>query len=305
MRQTNPIPMTIIGAGKVGSTLAMLFHRAGYRIVSVISQNTQSARKLAHRTGCKKYSDSLSDIHPATRMILIAAPEEKVFKISEEIAKRPHLDCSALVAFHTSGSLTSDALLPLRKAGAMTFSLHPIQSFSKASTLASQMARMKNIFYGFEGSTSSLPVARQLVKDLNGSLVRIPKEEKILYHIACVVASNYSTALIGAVDELTKRMGGGITLSHFEPLVKMSIENAFHLTPGKALTGPIVRGSVKTVESHVRELQKTDTSLVGMYRQLGLQALKMAVLGKSLSPKVAKQMKRILKSENNIVRENH
>jgi predicted short-subunit dehydrogenase-like oxidoreductase (DUF2520 family) len=280
----------------VGTTLAVLFHRAGYQIVSVISKKKNSARKLARLVGCKKTSDSLSDIHPATRIILIAVPEEDVLEIAEEITKHSHLNFSKLAVVHTSGSLTSDALLPLSREGAIVFSLHPLQSFSKAVTLTHQMARMKDVIYGFEGNKAAVPLARRLVKVLRGTFIRIPKEEKFLYHIACVFASNYSAVLLGVVDELAKRIGGGIKLSHFEPLVRTSIENAFQLTPNMALTGPIARGSSKTVEHHLHELRKIDPSLALVYRQIGLQALKMAVKRKSLKPKVVKQIRRILTS---------
>jgi predicted short-subunit dehydrogenase-like oxidoreductase (DUF2520 family) len=180
--------------------------------------------------------------------------------------------------------------------GATVFSLHPIQSFSKASSLVHQMALMKNVIYGFEGNKTALALARKLVKDLCGKLVKIPKEEKFLYHIACVFASNYSTALLGVVDKLTKRIGGGINLAHFEPLVKTSIENAFQQTPKIALTGPIARGSFETVENHLHELRKADKPLALLYQQIGLQALEMAVTGKSLKPKAAKQIRQILES---------
>jgi predicted short-subunit dehydrogenase-like oxidoreductase (DUF2520 family) len=245
---------------------------------------------------CRNFSDSLSDIHRETRIILIAVPEEYILGIAEEILKHSHLDFSKLAVFHTSGSLTSDALLPLRKKGAVVFSLHPIQSFSKALTLDHHIVRMKNVVYGFEGYKTALPLARRLVEALCGKLVRIPKEEKILYHIACVFASNYSVAVLGTVEELTQRIHGDLKLSHFEPLVKTSIENAFSLTPVMALTGPIIRGSTSTLEGHVNELRKKDKTLASLYQQIGLQALKMAVRKKSIKPNVARHIQQIFES---------
>jgi predicted short-subunit dehydrogenase-like oxidoreductase (DUF2520 family) len=155
---------------------------------------------------------------------------------------------------------------------------------------------MWNVVYGFEGDKTALPVARQVVKALGGKLVQIPKEEKILYHIAGVIASNYSVALLGAVDDIIKRMDGGIELAHFKPIVRTSIENAFQQSPAQALTGPIARGSFTTVERHVHELQKTNRLLAGIYRQVGLQALKMAIERKSIQPKIAKHLRQILES---------
>ena len=296
MRDKNQYTISVVGAGKVGSTLAMLFYHAGYRIVSVISQKKNSAKKLARLVRCETYSDSLSEIHSATRIILIAVPEEYISEIAKTIARHPYLDFSKLAVFHTSGSLTSDALLPLMREGVTAFSLHPIQSFSKASDLDYQVVRMKNVVYGFEGYTTALPLARRLVKSLCGRLIQIPKEEKILYHIACVFASNYSIALLGTVEELAKRIDGNIKLSHFEPLVKTSIENAFHVTPTMALTGPIVRGSTSTIENHVNELRKTDKTLAFLYQQIGLQALKMAIKRKSIQPNVARHIRQIFLS---------
>jgi len=296
MRAKKQNTMSVIGAGSVGSTLALLLSRAGYDVVSVLSKKKNSARKLARLVQCRNYSDSLSDIHPVTRIILIAVPDEDILGIAKELSTCAHLDFSTLAAFHTSGSLTSDALLPLRMKGVMTFSLHPIQSFSKASTLAHQIGQMQNVVYGFEGNKEAIPLARQLVKALCGTFVQIPKEEKILYHIASVFASNYSVAILGAVDDLTKRIGGGIKLAHFKPLIQTSIENAFQQTPRMALTGPIARGSVTTVEHHLHKLRKSDKPLALLYQHIGLQALQMAVKRKSIKPKAAKQIRQMVVS---------
>ena len=305
MRSKNKNTISIIGAGRVGSTLTMLLFRAGYRIVSVISRNQTSARKLARFVHCPHYSTSLSDISPATSIICIAVPEEYILGIAKEISKSVHIDFSKLAVFHPSGSLSSDALLPLRRNGAITFSLHPIQSFSKSSSLAHQMDQMQHSVYGFEGEKAAIPIARQLVKSLHGVFVTIPKEEKILYHIASVFASNYSIALLGVVDDVVKRIGSELTLAHFKPLVRTSIENAFQQTPVQALTGPIVRGSFATVKNQLQQLQNIDPSLAVLYQHIGLQALKMAETRKSMKPKIAKQIRQILESSCTIVKEKH
>ena len=305
MRTANKKTVSIIGAGRVGSTLTMLLFRAGYRIVSVISRHQTSARKLARLVQCPQYSISLSDVHPATRIICIAVPEENILGIAEEISKSVHIDFSKLAVFHTSGSLSSDALLPLRKKMALTFSLHPIQSFSKSSSLARQLDQMQQCVYGFEGEKAAIPIARQLVKSLQGVFVTIPKEEKFLYHIASVFASNYSVALLGVVDDVVKRIGGELTLAHFKPLVRTSIENAFQQTPVQALTGPIARGNFASVKNQLQKLQNIDPSLAVLYQNIGLQALKMAETRNSMKPKIAKQIRQILESSITIDKEKH
>lgn len=288
--------VSIVGAGRVGTTLAVLLYRAGYPIVSILSRKRNSARQLAHLVGCKQYSSSLSQVSSSTRILLIATPEESVLKIAKELARQSHLEFQSLSVFHTSGMLTSDALLPLRKKGAKVFSLHPIQAFPKRMDRTYQLQRMQNVCYGYEGSQTTWRQAQLIVKVFGGEIIRIPKEKKILYHIACVVASNYSVALLGMVEEVLALVGGDVRLKHFAPLIKTSIENAILLTPKKALTGPIARGSISTIECHLRELFKKDKRLALQYRQLGRQVLQWISIQKMLTQETKQKLKKILES---------
>lgn len=287
----------IIGAGSVGSSLAVLFRRSGYRIISVISRRRSSAQKLARLVKCAHHSDDVADLPSSAGLVVIAVPDERILEIAAKLACRTDLQFRTLIVFHTSGALTSDVLLPLQRKGAKTFSLHPIQTFPARAHLADQLARMKGITYGFEGQTGTMRYARHLVKDVGGAMIRISKEKKILYHIACVVASNYSVALLGMVEELLALVGGDVRMRDLLPLLETSIGNAFRLTPGKALTGPIARGSVATIECHVRELLRTDKRLAGLYCQYGKQALRLALQERKIPYSVARKIEDILALE--------
>ena len=289
--------ISIIGAGKVGTTLTVLFHRAGYRIASVISREQKSAKKLANLVGCRSFSSSIIDIANSTQILIIATPEEAISDVVRQLVNHPSLNFRKIVVFHTSGVITSDVLLPLHYRGAIVFSLHPIQTFPKDLTLANQLQRIENIYYGFEGTNKAFQQASYLVKVLGGKIIRIPKEKKILYHIACVVASNYSVALLGMVEEVLALVGGDVRLKHFAPLIKSSIENAILLTPKKALTGPIARGSISTIECHLRELFKKDKHLALQYRQLGRQVLQWTSIQKMLTQETKQKLKKLLESK--------
>jgi predicted short-subunit dehydrogenase-like oxidoreductase (DUF2520 family) len=49
-----------------------------------------------------------------------------------------------------------------------------------------------------------------------------------------------------------------------------------NLGPGPALTGPIARGDVQTVERHLAALDATDVELADIYRQLGRRTVQLA-----------------------------
>lgn len=110
---------------------------------------------------------------------------------------------------------------------------------------------------------------------MGGIPLVISPETKPLYHAACVFASNYVVVLMALAGELLKKISadlqepGRILL----PLLRGAVDNMHCEEPDKALTGPILRGDVKTVEFHLQALAQKAPFLVQLYRELGLQAL--------------------------------
>ena len=288
------LQISLIGAGAVGTTLAVLLSRRGnHRIVSVISRDVRGAARCAKLLGCDLFSHSIADISPRTEFLLIATPDESIHNVAHAVSKLRHLSIRNLRACHVSGVLSSDALKPLARKGALVFSLHPLQTFPSHDSIPRQLASMKNISYGVEGSAAAKRFAKKLMKDLGGRMFPVPKEEKILYHIACVIASNYLIALEGLVEELVRRLGNQSGLDHFSSLIESSMRNGIRLSPAKALTGPIARGSSAIVRRHLKRLGR-EKDLRLLYQLLGLQTLRLAIRGARLTRKQARELKMIL-----------
>ena len=284
----------LIGAGSVGTTLAVALFKGGHSIVSVVSRRASSARRTARRVHCRNYSVDLLSLSEHHDLILIATPEDAIKSIVRQLW-RLNLRFTGTYIAHTSGVFSDEILKPLRARGATVFSLHPIQTFPKNLSVEHHIRSLEGISYGFVGDRDSLTFARRLVRILGGTVLRVPKEEKILYHLACVFASNYSVALLGAVEELMRGFSGRARLSNFKELVHSSISNALSVGSSQALTGPISRGSVETVRMHLLELGKKRKDLIPVYRTLGLLALQLASYEKRLPKKRLQQMKRALK----------
>lgn len=265
--------MSIIGAGRVGSTLALLFSKNGFPIVSIIGRTIRSARMLARVVHCRHYSSQIETIHPSTEILVFAVPEPILETIISRVAKT---SLHPRYAFHVSGVHTSDVLKPLKKKGTVIFSLHPIQTFPHSISFEEQLSAMEGIPYGFEGERSALRLARTLVTKFGGTMFIIPKEKKILYHTACVFASNYTIALLSVVEELLKSISPKATLSIVRPLIETSIRNAVHGNVRDALTGPIARGDTETLRKHIQALSTVSPSLISLYKQLGVVAAQIA-----------------------------
>ena len=285
--------MSIIGAGAVGTTLAVMLHRRGFPIVSVISRHRTSARRCAELVSCPQYSTTLKRLAGETDLLVIAVPDEEIRSVARHLSSRVDVDFRGLKVFHTSGSLTSAELYPLRRRGALTFSLHPMQTFPASLTTRLQLQSMKGISYGVEGTRRSIPFAVSLVRSLGGKIFVVPKKEKISYHLACVLASNYPIALLAAVEEVVARFVRPPRLRHFERLIETSIQNALDHRPQRALTGPIARGSMRIVEAHMQVLRRR-SSLRSVYRALGIYAVELSRRAGRLTRKQSQALKEML-----------
>jgi len=274
-------------------TLALALSRCGHSIVSVISRKKTSARRCARLVRCRNYSTHLLSLPSKSDFILLAIPDDSVLSISRELS-RLNIEHEGTYIAHTSGVLSSEVLHQVRKRGASVFSFHPMQTFPRVAPIEARVRSLEGIHYGFEGDKSSKRFASRITRDLKGRLLPIPKEAKILYHLACVFASNYSVALFGAVEMLSQSFSGKAKLRSFRALIQSSIVNSILMGPAKALTGPVARGNVETIRLHLKELKRRQKSLVPLYRKLGLLALELVVREKSLPPQRIKQLKRAL-----------
>jgi predicted short-subunit dehydrogenase-like oxidoreductase (DUF2520 family) len=277
----------------VGTTLAVLLRRRGHAITSVISRRQIHASRCARLVRCGNYSTRLSEISPDTNLLIIATPDESIRSVSGAVSRLRHLDFQHLTALHTSGVLTSDELRALRAKGATTLSFHPLQTFPEGILLGTQINAMQGISYGIEGPPRALGFGRGLAAQLGGRTIVIPKREKILYHVAGVIASNYIVALLGAVEELLNPIAGSAGLRHLRVLVETSVRNAFRMSPREALTGPIVRGSSEVVARHLRAL-RGNHDLRALYQAVGLYALELSRGNRRLTKSQERRLRRIL-----------
>ena len=267
--------ITIIGAGKVGATLGTMLHKKGYNFSSVISRNEKSAYNLADTLECENASSNIDDIPEETEMVLIATPAPAVEGVVDQLLQNKNVDFRDLFVVHTAGVLTSDALKPLMKKGSWTASVHPIMTFPQDQPVRSLRSQMKGIWYGVECHLKSKTRAEALVKDLDGVPLFLAKEMKPIYHVLCVFASGHLVANLHAVSELMRVMRMKIHWTEiFTPLVNQSIKNALEFSPSRAVTGPVTRGDLQTIETHIAALKKHAPQYLPLYAASSIEAAK-------------------------------
>jgi len=281
---------SIVGAGRLGTALGAALVRRGWRAAAIIDKDAKAARESRRIIGRGKAATDVRAAAGPDDLVIIAVPDNAVGRVAAGLA-RSGIPWEGRYVFHTSGLLPSRVLDPLKKSGAQTASVHPIQSFSRKDA----PARLFNgITWGVEGDPAAVEAARAFVRDLRGHVLLLSEKDKPLYHAACSLASNALVALAGAASGLFRTAGIGEKAASgmLFPLIQRTLQNVKEFGLEKALTGPIARGDIATVRKHLDALQD-DPGAREVYLALGKQALLLAG-GSGLPASRVRALKRLL-----------
>lgn len=193
---------------------------------------------------------------------------------------------------HLSGALTLNALEALRPRHPIG-SFHPLQSFPEPRSPAS----LRGIVVAVDASSMSLRRRLAgLARVVGARPKRVGDRERVIYHAAAVFASNYVNALLGQAVRLLEASGWSEkeATAGLLALTEGTLANVRKRGVVAALTGPVRRGDVTTVERHLAALAgSASPPVVDLYRMLGSIALEIAV-GAGLEPAAAEPMRRAL-----------
>jgi predicted short-subunit dehydrogenase-like oxidoreductase (DUF2520 family) len=180
-------------------------------------------------------------------------------------AAAPVMEEGALVV-HLAGAHGLEVFAGLASArpDVRTGALHPLQTFP---TTAAGLERLRGSWAAVAGD----PAVERLAIELGLRPFPVADADRSAYHAAAVVASNHLVALLGQVERLAA--AAGAPFEAFAPLVRSSAENAFLLGAADALTGPIARGDLGTVERHLGALDPTERDA---YRSMAREAARLA-----------------------------
>lgn len=265
--------ISIIGAGKLGTCLGYALARKGYKIRALSSRHLSSADRSSKIIGQGKPLTDNVQAACVGEIIFLCLPEEEIAKVTKELS-RANLHWAKKTVYHCSGLVSSRILKPLKDQGAAIASFHPIQSFSQKEASAKEF---EGIYFGLEGDKRALDMAQKIVRQLGGHTLLLKEKDKALYHAACSIASNFFVVLLDMAITLLKQTGlpEEKTLECLLPLVEGTLRNVNKFDTRAALTGPIARGDLKTVQKHLQALEKFPL-YKDLYKRLAAHALEMA-----------------------------
>lgn len=297
--------VAVVGAGRLGSALALALGRNGYRVVALVARRAARARLAARALSPRPLAldaTQLDLIPDTTDLILVTTPDDQIAQVAARLAevaaarRAPRPTRAARVALHASGALASDALAPLGSQGYSLGSLHPLVSISDPAEGA---RNLRGAFYCLEGEARALRAARNIVRALGGQSFSVAARDKSLYHAAAVIASGHTVALFSLAAELLARCGLGDARARrvLLPLLASTLGNLRAHAPDEALTGTFARADLRTVRKHLAALQAAGDvhDATAIYALLGERSLRMAARRNKFDSSVAEQIALLLR----------
>jgi predicted short-subunit dehydrogenase-like oxidoreductase (DUF2520 family) len=256
--------VAVIGPGRVGTLLATACARAGYRVVAVGGGAAASRDRVVALVAGIRPSETPADAAAGAELILLAVPDDALEAVVTDLAVAGAVGDGKRVV-HVAGSRGLDVLQRAGLAGARIAACHPAMTVPAGST-------DPDVLIGTAWAVTAAPAdrgwAHDLVSALGGDAHDVPDAARTLYHAGLVVGSNAVGAAVAVARQLLLAARIEDPAAFLDPLIRASVRNV--LAEGaSALTGPVVRGDVGTVERHLAVLDLDLPELAEAYRALG------------------------------------
>ena len=268
----NKTKVSILGAGNVGSALALCLGNQNYSVELISRDKDQAINRFSKAlmaTGLKHPSSLTIRDYPAsfeqTDLVLLCVPDSTIESTCESLAEKL---CGKEIVAHCSGALDSSILNSAKQRGCLTASAHPFNTFPNLNNSLEVLADEHNSHLYCEGDEAALSMILTIFKQAGFTTTTIEAKSKILYHAACVFASNYLTVLMDM--SLQTAQAANIDQREFllacQPMIKATLGNLDTQPTETALSGPLARGDMATVNQHIKALSTEAPELAKAYQ---------------------------------------
>jgi predicted short-subunit dehydrogenase-like oxidoreductase (DUF2520 family) len=260
--------ISFIGAGALASGLAKLLHAQGLPVSEIIARATPRSQRKAAALA-REVSATATTLAAAKLdcdVLWMAVPDAAIERVAKDLAQAAaarRLSKLPPVVLHASGALSSEVLAALAACGVHTGSAHPMMTF-----VAGEAPSLQGAWFAVEGAPRAVRAARAIATKLGANCFTIQPETKALYHAFGAMLSPMLATELAAAAQVGLRAGipRQDVCRIMEPIVLRTVRNALRDGAEKSFSGsfsgPMARGDVRTVESHLRALAGSKESAV-------------------------------------------
>ncbi|MCP4503171.1 MAG: DUF2520 domain-containing protein [Deltaproteobacteria bacterium] len=256
----------VLGLGRAGCAFVRSLHAAGISVVAS-SSSAHVRREMSPLLQEPAFAQSAELVAfvaaKKNALLLIAVADDAISAVADEVAAFPE---ALLRVAHCCGSKAADVLAAFGE-GVEIAVIHPM------AALQSDAPIPQGTLVAVEASSDAFAEdLLTLATRIGGICTRRKVGEHAAYHCAAVTAGNlavgllqYGVELLGqaGIDEDTARKG----LAH---LLVTTATAAAEKPLANALTGPVARGDVRTIDAHLEVLEE-HPGIDRVYRDLSLK----------------------------------
>ena len=266
--------LNLVGAGRVGQTLARLWHVQGtFAVQDVLTTTLASTQAAIGGIGAGQAVSHLRALRPAD-VWMLAVPDAQVAAVAQALADE-HPDAPPAIAFHCSGALGASALAPLAARGWLVASAHCILSFA---SVPAALAQFPGTPCALEGDPVACATLRPALGAIGAQCFDVASADKLLYHAAAVFATNFLPVLQAVAEDLWQATGvpAALVPALRASLLRNAVANITTLGPQAALTGPAARGDTAAIARQAQAVRAWDPQSGAAYEALSALALRLA-----------------------------
>lgn len=266
-----PLPVGILGTGRLALALGELLRRNGVTVKAVAGRNPERSAEAATFMGAATWC-GIDELSTRAPLILISVSDNAIPEMAERLAACPVLP---QVVLHVSGATGLGVLQPLQQVGVATGVLHPLQVIPSAERGIETLA---GATFTCAGDEQAVEQALLLARIVGGVPLRIDASQLARYHAASVMACNYQVVLMDAALGMFEEAGISreAALAAMRPIIRANTENLLNLGPELALTGPLRRGDTATLRRHLDALDTAPPESRRLYLAAAESALPLA-----------------------------
>jgi predicted short-subunit dehydrogenase-like oxidoreductase (DUF2520 family) len=259
-----PDRLVIVGAGRVGLSLAAAARDAGLQVELWGRDRRRRVVRVGGRRFTVRSAGQPFPAQPSTALVF-AVPDDTLAAAAAAWSRRLPEDRPGTV-FHTSGVHPANALAPCRRPGWAVASWHPLQTFPTPDP-----GRFRGTVVTLEGDPTAVRAGRQLGRRLGARPLAIPPALKPLYHCLATISCAHVAALLTFCQEALQDFPHPVRHSLWLALQRLAVDSAAGL-PGRravaAITGPAARGDRATIDRHMAALRDRFPEWLPVYRHL-------------------------------------
>lgn len=286
-------PVTILGRGRVGRSLGAALSAVG---VPVAMRSARDDAAFAAGFG-------------AHDLVVLAVPDDAITAVAQRVAASVRLAGGESASptsgdgvgtaggrpplpavVHLSGASGFAPVQRLVDAGFAVGIAHPYYPFPEAQP----PAVLRGVTFGVAATTTALADRLEsLVRSIGAVPRRVAADGWVAYHASGVIASNYLVVLAAQAAALLEQAGFDRDGARdaLIPLMRGTLDNLAEQGVDNALSGPLRRGDVGTVERHLTWLDDAAPGVAASYRALAGPGIDLAV-GTGLTDEQAERLRR-------------